>query len=141
VRKELIFTLAKLVTNYEDNCKEVAVEMIREEIRLSEIKRMATIKRKKKDGKQQSFFVILRFVIKLLYIVEEGQNHLGEEDMNGPSASTSQLLSGVYGCIWKMVLSLTQDPVPSLAVLAQSIVVQLHRYFSISDKTAINNFF
>jgi len=58
VRKELIFTLAKLVTNYEDNCKEVAVEMIREEIRISEIKRMATIKRKKKDGKQQSDFVI-----------------------------------------------------------------------------------
>ena len=51
--------------------------------------------------------------------------------MNGTSASTSQLLSGVYGCIWKMVLSLTQDPVPSLAVLAQSIVVQLHRYFTI----------
>lgn len=53
VRKELIITLSKLVREYSDNCKEVAIEM-REEMRLAEEMQTAEKKKKKELKKKGS---------------------------------------------------------------------------------------
>eukprot|EP01087_Luapelamoeba_hula_P022195 TRINITY_DN7897_c0_g1_i1.p1 TRINITY_DN7897_c0_g1~~TRINITY_DN7897_c0_g1_i1.p1 ORF type:complete len:1276 (+),score=189.83 TRINITY_DN7897_c0_g1_i1:564-4391(+) len=120
VRRELAIALAKLVRNYEENCKEVALEMIREEIRLNEL-RVSGAKRASKSVRARTI----------------GSAKGLEDEDDDEAGPPSAVVSTVYGCLWKMVLSLAQDPFPAVATVAQAIVYYIHRQLQIDghDKT------
>ncbi|ELR12837.1 regulatory-associated protein of mTOR, putative [Acanthamoeba castellanii str. Neff] len=119
VRKELIVALSRLVFSYEAACKEVALELLQEEAKQAEqLQRDSALKKKgnKKTPLRAS-------------VSTEPESPTDEDYM-------SKQQSSVYGCVWKMILTLAADPFPELASMARHIVSHIHRQLQTDISTA-----
>eukprot|EP00005_Dracoamoeba_jomungandri_P001709 CAMPEP_0174254418 /NCGR_PEP_ID=MMETSP0439-20130205/3738_1 /TAXON_ID=0 /ORGANISM="Stereomyxa ramosa, Strain Chinc5" /LENGTH=1175 /DNA_ID=CAMNT_0015335983 /DNA_START=131 /DNA_END=3658 /DNA_ORIENTATION=- len=101
VRRELIVILSHLVHSYQEDCMKVAKELMEEDAR-TEVMNKSTKKRKKNKKKMEEVLLL-------------------------PSPQLNAASSSVYGCLWKMVLSLSEDPVEELGEMAGSVVNYIHQ--------------
>jgi len=119
--------LSKLVNAYFENCKEVAIEM-REEHKRTEVADKSLKKKRKeqkKHNKLRTLFIFFAAFVVTYYCFLVAATI--QEDSAPHPTTPNPIISSVYGWLWKMVLSLTQDPFPSVASLAQTIVAKMNK--------------
>lgn len=112
VRKELVCALSRLVDSYSDRFREVAFDLWQES-------QMEAASGKARQSQSP----------------DELMAHTGSSSAlaGSPSAGAYRTQqSSVYACLWKVVLSLKHDPVPEVAVLADTIVRKVHRALALS---------
>lgn len=102
VRRELVIALSHIVNAYEEDFKKVATEMILEEQKL------------RKDEEERS------------KMRQTSKRAGGTPPTRRKKETPTVEPSSVYGCLWKVVLSLTVDPFPLLAVMAKAVVNNIH---------------
>jgi hypothetical protein len=112
VRKELAITLSVLICDYEEQFREVALDIYQEEAKQAALERGKEEERKKmakKDKKQ----------------------HSPSEPVSRQEGYVSKQQSSVYGVLWKLMLSLARDPMPEVAALASTITERINAKNSI----------
>eukprot|EP01114_Cavostelium_apophysatum_P011005 TRINITY_DN2516_c0_g1_i5.p1 TRINITY_DN2516_c0_g1~~TRINITY_DN2516_c0_g1_i5.p1 ORF type:complete len:1063 (+),score=306.58 TRINITY_DN2516_c0_g1_i5:92-3280(+) len=103
VRKELAIALARFVKVYEKAIKEVAKETLEDEVK-QKVKELHMHDRKKNRS------------------VDLG--NITEQTPKSPEAASNykQQQSSIYACLWKLIITLNEDPYPQIARVAESIV-------------------